>query len=438
MAPAPALEPGAVMKARYQYRLERALGRGGYASVYLADRLGENAQLSDCVPRRVAVKVFNTPVGSDPARYLKRELSSLLALRHERIIRVYDWNLDPPNAFVVLHYHPRGNLFQAGDPSGLPDAKCVWRLLAHLLSALSAAHRASILHLDIKPDNVLVDDDENFVLTDFGISQGSGLVCGQIDFGFGSPGYQAPEQRYRDTSLIGVQTDLWGVGATAYAYFTGLRLNRHMNIMNAPGASSPFGLPPLSEFRPCPRALEQVVMSLLVMDPAGRPGSATDVLAQVMRYASSGEIQPATLRSGRCVDPAAREVRQLASQIVDPVWSAICRSGNVNADYMHFWDGEVLASQGDLAQHAYVLLSGSVAVEQPDGTESVISREGAFLGEVGLLAGMPRPSTLRARGEAWVLAFNAAELEQFMVTHPAIAVRLLKNLAVRLAQRSKA
>ncbi|MCX7717044.1 MAG: serine/threonine-protein kinase [Candidatus Sumerlaeaceae bacterium] len=438
MAPAPPLERGAVLKARHSYRLERVLGRGGYASVYLAETLETSSETPEVVPRQVALKVFNSPVEADPAQFLKRELSSLLALRHERIIRVYDWNLDPPNAFVVLEYHPSGNLFQAGASGRLPAEGEVWRLLAHLMSALSTAHRASILHLDIKPDNVLVDVDGNFVLTDFGISQGSGVSRQQMAFGLGSPGYQAPEQRFRDTNLIGARTDLWGAGATAYAYFTGLRLNRHLNLLAGPGASSPFGLPPVSEHRPCSAALEQVIMSLLMFEPLRRPGSAAEVLAQVMRHTSAGDIQPAVLGSGRKADPAGAEVRELVSRIVDPHLAAICKASDVIGKYIVFEDGEVLASQGDLARHAFVLLQGEVVVERAGDVESVVCREGVFLGEVSALTGLPRTTTLRARGRVWVLAFNAAEFEQFVVSYPAVAVRLLKSLAVRLADRPNA
>ena len=99
----------------------------------------------------------------------------LLAIDDHRIPTVYDWSLGEGNLFVVMQYFPAGSLADAWAFLGRRDESQVWRLITDLLSALSAAHRAGILHLDLKPSNVLLDGDGGFVLTDFGVSQAAQL-----------------------------------------------------------------------------------------------------------------------------------------------------------------------------------------------------------------------------------------------------------------------
>jgi CRP-like cAMP-binding protein len=87
--------------------------------------------------------------------------------------------------------------------------------------------------------------------------------------------------------------------------------------------------------------------------------------------------------------------------------------------------------QGEEAYPTIVLLSGAVLVERDGRPISREAREGSFLGENATLTGRPRTATIRADGPVWALMFNAAELEQFVISNPAVAIRLIKTLALR-------
>lgn len=85
------------IQGRFRYKLERKLGGGGFGTVYLATCEANPTEHIDCPPTAVAVKVISPPHGTNATKLIKRELAALLALRHNRIPRVYDWQFDPPH-----------------------------------------------------------------------------------------------------------------------------------------------------------------------------------------------------------------------------------------------------------------------------------------------------------------------------------------------------
>lgn len=151
-----------------RYRLDRCLGGGTFGAVYQATTLdaGETAS-----PKRVAIKVLhgNLP-NAQRAHVLKRELSSLRAISCPRIPTVFyaDVSSDPP--YLVMELFPHGTLEDMVSHHGPLSPVNATSLLVSLLEAAHAAHQADVLHLDIKPANVLLDGAGGFVLTDFGIS----------------------------------------------------------------------------------------------------------------------------------------------------------------------------------------------------------------------------------------------------------------------------
>ena len=430
-------EPGDVLQGRwgYRYRLEKRLGRGGFGSVFLATC--ENPGTSrDAPPAQVAIKVLRGEHVPHARSTLKRELAALLAIKNDRIPRIYDWSLEADPSFAVLEYFPAGSLAEAWSFIGRFDEEQTWRLLSDLLTALMAAHRASILHLDVKPSNVLLDGNGGFVLTDFGVAQAARMSpgqmrLGQLLMGGGTHGYRAPEQTRGSPATFDLRTDLWGVGATAWALFTGIDLNKRPETRRKQSGNI-YGLPLLSDVRlHCPHALEEVIMEVLHIDPRRRPGGAAEVLGRIRAVAEGTGLDARTVAALRRADPD--EVQALVASLVDPLWSSLCRAPGFERYIVKFDDGDVICGAGAGSHHTYVLLSGAIRIEKDGRNLDEERQEGTFLGAVSTLTGAPHQVTLRAAGTVWACVFNEVELEQLVTCNPAVAVRMLRNLASRVA-----
>lgn len=433
-------QPGDELQAHYRYRVLRRLGRGGFGSVFLARCLdGEHQSASGGPPKLVALKVMARPDDPQARNSLKRELAALLAVNHDRIPKLYDWNIDGETCFAAIQYFPAGSLADAWPFLGRLSAEQTWRLLSDILQALGAAHRASVVHLDVKPSNVLLDGNGGYVLTDFGVSHSArmskGLLHqGQLSIGLGTHGYRAPEQATATVQNFDLRTDLWGVGATAWALFTGIDLNKRQDVLRTREQGNIYGLQALSDVAlDCPPPLEEIVMELLFIDPARRPGGTGEVLARIRAIASGFGLDTATIASARRSQIDPEEIKQVIETLVDPLWASISRGPGFDRYFVKFEDGETIAAVNDPAQHTVLLLTGGIRVEVDDREVAIETREGTFLGAISTLTGARRQATLRARGATWCCLFNEAELEQLVTCNPAIAVRMVRSMADRIA-----
>jgi serine/threonine protein kinase len=424
---------GTELRGRFRHRLMKRLGRGSFGSVYLARCVDHDPRRDDSPPARVAVKILRTSKG--PALdMLRRELAALLAIQTDRIPRVYDWSLDGEHAFVAMQYFPAGSLRDVMPLQGPVAEATVWRMLGDVLAALDVAHRAAVLHLDIKPANVLLDGRGGFVLTDFGVAQYSRMHRGLLPFSVGTRGYQAPEQRSERFDEYDLRTDLFGLGATAWALATGIHLADREELLRPADGEWIYGLPPLSEYRiHYSQELEDVVMSLLQLDPERRPGSVAEVMARVRAVTSGAPRQADVAAATRRSNVTDDEVETLIASLVDPLLSQICRQASFRRHFAKFDDGELLCAEGEHSYYAFLLLRGSVVVERAGREVTRVSGEGSFLGEVATLSSMPRTATLRAAGAVWAVVLNAAELERFVTSNPAMGLRVIRSLAKRLS-----
>jgi serine/threonine protein kinase len=421
---------GSELEGRFRYRLIKRLGKGAFGSVFFARCLDCDLRRDDSPPERVAIKILGRTRG--PALdMLKRELSAMLSLQHDRIPRIYDWSLSGNHPFVVMQYFPSGSLRDVMPLQGPVEEESVWRLMADLLTALDAAHKASILHLDIKPANVLLDGNGGYVLTDFGVSQASRIARGLLPMSVGTPGYQAPEQRQEQFDQYDLRTDLWGVGATAWALATGMNLAERDRLARTRDGDAVYGLPSLSERRIyCSHDLESVIMSLLHLDPARRPGSA----ARVQAIVSGSPFEADTLAAAHRSNVVESEVADVIESLVDPLLLSICRQTGFRRYFVRFDDGERMCAEGERSYYAFLLLRGTVRVSKRGREVTRVNGEGRFLGEVATLTGMPRTATMHAVGTVWACVLNAAELERFVTCNPAMGLRVVRSMALRLSR----
>ena len=201
-----------------RYRLLEPVGSGGMGRVWLAR--------DEMLDRDVAVKEFVPPdwMTDEEKNRLRdrtlREARSAGRLNHPHVVRVYDVVHADGLPWIVMEYVPSRSLHQVINEDGAYSPVAAARIGLSVLDALSAAHRAGVLHRDVKPHNVLIGTDGRVVLTDFGLATfvddgsvtGPGLVVG-------SPQYVSPE-RARDGAST-VESDMWSLGATLYAAVEG-------------------------------------------------------------------------------------------------------------------------------------------------------------------------------------------------------------------------
>ncbi len=196
------------------YRIERPLGQGGMAVVYLATQLS--------LDRRVAIKVLSDEACRDEQQALRfeREARLIAALEHPHIVGIFEVGRTAAGQpFYAMPYMPKGDLAAAGLAG---DETAIAEVLDKILSALDYAHRHGIVHRDVKPANVLFDGFGQPRLADFGIARPSDAGQGRLTaegIAVGSGSYMAPEQARGEE--VDARADLYSVGVMAFELLTG-------------------------------------------------------------------------------------------------------------------------------------------------------------------------------------------------------------------------
>jgi TolB-like protein/Flp pilus assembly protein TadD/tRNA A-37 threonylcarbamoyl transferase component Bud32 len=253
-----------------RYAIEREIGRGGMATVYLARDVRHN--------RPVAVKVLHPhlAVSLGPDRFL-REIQIAARLQHPHIVPLYDSGQAGDHLYYVMPYIEGESLRQRLErEKRLPIAEAV-RIARAVAGALDYAHRHEIVHRDIKPENVMLHDGEAMV-TDFGIakavSEAVSTSLTQTGTAIGTPSYMSPEQAGGEATLDG-RSDIYSLGSMLYEMiagdtpFTGSTLQAVLaKLFTEP-------VVPLHQRREdTPEWLDTAVMRALAKRPADRPASA--------------------------------------------------------------------------------------------------------------------------------------------------------------------
>ncbi|GIK62399.1 MAG: hypothetical protein BroJett018_01930 [Chloroflexota bacterium] len=196
------------------YELKELIGQGGFGAVYRA--------FQTLVKREVAVKIILPQYANHPdfIRNFEAEAQLIARLEHLHIVPLYDYWREPDGAYLVMRWL-RGGSLQSSLRQGAWSIENAARLLDQMAAALTVAHRNNVIHRDIKPGNILLDQDGNAYLTDFGIAKNLDSGNGAEEKGavVGSPAYMSPEQiRSED---ITPQTDIYSLGVVMYEVLTG-------------------------------------------------------------------------------------------------------------------------------------------------------------------------------------------------------------------------
>jgi len=312
----------------------RPLGTGGSGSVWLA--LDERNGLD------VALKIIARE-GKAAAR-AEREALAARRLRHDRCVRAYDVGHDPSHVYIAYEYVPGRTLRETIRAGALKDRDAV-EIAAQVLDALAHAHRAGIVHRDVKPANILVEDHDELSirLLDFGLAQFDGAdtltAVGDVP---GTLAYIAPERL--DGSDATPQSDVWSVGVLLWETLTDRHPFWGVPIQEVARAIQE-GAPPLAtERRGLPRRLVAAVDAALALDPARRP-SAPDLAAELRNALRAPEKRQRPVRAERPreeVEEAVAPARRHARRVVPVALTAI--TALVAATLLPFWPPALVAA----------------------------------------------------------------------------------------------
>ncbi len=287
------------------YRILEQIGVGGMATVYKA--------YQPSMDRYVAIKVLPHYLSTQDEQFLKRfqrEARAIAKLEHAHILPVYDYGEHESIPYLAMRYVEAGTLKEliARGPLALDEIN---RIVGQVGSALDYAHRLGVIHRDVKPGNVLIDDRGDTYLTDFGLARmmeaSQHLTASGV--GVGTPAYMSPEQS--QGVKVDHRSDIYSLGVILYEMVTGrvpYEAETPMAVM-LKHITDPLPLP-RTVAPDVPEAVELVVLKALAKDPAHRyqtAGELVEALTLAVRKTSSAEV-PQPTGAARTAAPVRSDV----------------------------------------------------------------------------------------------------------------------------------
>ena len=258
-----------------RYELKHVLGTGGMSSVYCA--------FDTLLERNVALKILHDQYGGDEeyVERFRREARSVAQLSHPNIVTVIDRGEEEGKQFIVFEVIEGENLKELVERGGPLPVRRALELGLEVGRALTFAHSQGLVHRDVKPQNVLLNDEGHAKVTDFGIARTLDAV-GQTETGtvLGTSHYIAPEQARGEQ--IDEQTDIYSFGVVLYELLTGELPYPGDNFLTVAMKHVNDPSPSVLDRRPdTPLRLASLVERCMAKLPADRPASMDEVVAEL-------------------------------------------------------------------------------------------------------------------------------------------------------------
>lgn len=256
-----------------RYRVEARLAQGGMSIVYS----GTDLRLD----RAVAIKVMSPTLAEDSsfAQHFSQEARSAARLSHLNVVSVYDQGEDAGRIFLVMELVRGRTLRDLIREQGQLSPELAFSIAESMLTALAAAHRAGLIHRDVKPENVLIADDGVLKVADFGLARAAASAH-HTSVVMGTVAYVAPEQVAKGIS--DARTDVYGVGIVLFEMLTGRPPYQGDSPMSVAYQHANDDVPAPSEFVPdLPAEIDDIVQRATRRDPGARPTDAGALLAEL-------------------------------------------------------------------------------------------------------------------------------------------------------------
>jgi len=276
------IPPGTLLAGRYE--ILQLLGEGGMGAVYKARDLE--------LERLVAVKLIRPDLASHPEilRRFKQELILARDVTHRNVVRIFDLGQSEGIKFITMEYVEGRDLRVLLKEKGkFAPAEAV-SIMTQICRALEAAHEAGVVHRDLKPQNILLDAKDRVYVMDFGIAH-SLETPGMTQTGvlMGTPEYMSPEQA--KGMKVDARSDLFALGIIFYEMLTGISPYKADTAMATLLKRTQERARPPIELEPAiPKALNDVVLKCLQIEPQNRYSSAQEIARDLEAWQSTGKI----------------------------------------------------------------------------------------------------------------------------------------------------
>jgi serine/threonine-protein kinase len=261
-----------------RYRVLSRIADGGMATVYLA--------LDERLEREVALKVMRPHLAHDETfvSRFRREARSAAALSHPNVVAVFDQGQDDGSVFLAMEYVPGLTLRDVLREEGTLSPRAALDVLDAVLLALAEAHTKGLIHRDVKPENVIINDNGTVKVADFGLARAvsSQTMTSSSGVLLGTVAYLSPEQVER--GVADARSDVYAAGLMLFEMLTGTKAFTGETPIHVAYQHVHGGVPMPSDRVPgLPPALDELVAVATARDPDERPTDAADFLTLVRR-----------------------------------------------------------------------------------------------------------------------------------------------------------
>lgn len=258
-------------KINSRYEIIKSIGEGGMANVYLAN--------DTILDRYVAVKVLRGDLATDEkfVRRFQREALSASSLSHPNIVEIYDVGEDCGDYYIVMEYIEGKNLKQLLKKRGKLTCAEVVDIMIQITSAMSLAHDSLIIHRDLKPQNILIKEDGEIKITDFGIAMAlNATQLTQTNSAMGSVHYFPPEQANGKGSSL--KSDVYSLGIMMYELLTGNLPFKGDNAVEIALKHLKEPIPKVTtELPDTPQSIENIIVKATAKNPKNRYNNAREM-----------------------------------------------------------------------------------------------------------------------------------------------------------------
>ena len=415
-----------------RYKVIRKLGAGGMASVYLAHEID--------LDRKIAIKLLPREFLRDNEFTVRFKLEAQIAanLEHPNIVRIYQISADKDMCYFVMSFIPGGTLSEKMKVQGALKLNDIIQWGTDVCSALSYAHEHGVVHRDLKPDNIMIDQYNRAVVMDFGIAraaQGSNLT--QKDSVIGSPQYMSPE--LAKGTEVDARSDIYSMGIVLYQMATAtlpfLAMDApslmYMHVYETPD-------PPNERNVDIAEWLSDIILKCLEKNPDDRFANDEELRLALVKNKAT-EIVPNPLKEKARKKRRKDQVVGVLSKI--PIFRdlpllqlknilRICSKRTLT-------ENEILCYVDEESFNIFVLIKGMLRITFKDGKEISRITPLGIVGEMGVFTGEKRSATVIAAGECVVLDILKSDLFEILSENPDMGMIVLKNVIEDLAHKMR-